>query len=110
MLNTHVSRLLVWMDLGFSLLAKGNDTYLQHREKVSIHAGEIHLFYLPPHTSHILQPLDVVLFQPFKHYHGKVVNYTTCTGCSDFNKLEFLAVISSIRQQTFKKNSILSSF
>jgi hypothetical protein len=40
MLNTHVSRLLVWMDLGFSLLAKGNDTYLQHREKVSIHARD----------------------------------------------------------------------
>jgi hypothetical protein len=39
MLNTRVSRLLVWMDLGFSLLAKGNDTYLQHHEKVSIHAG-----------------------------------------------------------------------
>jgi DDE superfamily endonuclease len=71
---------------------------------------QIHLFCLPPHTSHILQPLDVVLFQPFKHYHGKVVDYATRTGCGDFNKLEFLAAIGSIRQQTFKKNSILSSF
>jgi DDE superfamily endonuclease len=68
------------------------------------------MFYLPPHTSHIFQPLDVVLFQPFKHYHGKAVDYASRTGCGDFNKLEFLAAISSIRQQTFKKHSILSSF
>ena len=29
--------------------------------------NNIHVFALPPHTSHILQPLDVVLFQPYKH-------------------------------------------
>jgi DDE superfamily endonuclease/Tc5 transposase DNA-binding domain len=70
----------------------------------------IHMFVLPPHTSHILQPLDVVLFQPLKHFHAKAVDNATRTGCSDFNKLEFLAAIHGIRQQTFKKNSILSSF
>jgi hypothetical protein len=51
-----------------------------------------------------------MLFQLFKHYHGKAVDYASRTGCGDFNKLEFLTAISSIRQQTFKKNSILSSF
>jgi hypothetical protein len=70
----------------------------------------IHIFCLPAHTSHILQPLDVVLFQPFKHFHGKAVDYATRTGCGDFNKLEFLNAIGSIREQTFKKSSILSSF
>jgi len=70
----------------------------------------IHMFCLPPHTSHILQPLDVVLFQPYKHYHAKAIDYASRTGCGDFNKLEFLAAIGSIRQQTFKRNSILSSF
>jgi DDE superfamily endonuclease len=68
------------------------------------------MFCLPPHTSHILQPLNVMLFQPFKHYHEKAVNYASRTGCGDFNKLKFLAAINSIRQQTFKKHSILSSF
>jgi hypothetical protein len=68
------------------------------------------MFCLPPHTSHILQPLNVVLFQLFKHFHDKAVDYATRTGCGDFTKLEFLAAIDSIRQQTFKKSSILSSF
>jgi hypothetical protein len=68
------------------------------------------MFCLPPHTSHILQPLDVVLFQPYKHYHTKAIDYASHIGYGDFNKLEFLAAIGSIRQQTFKRNSILSSF
>jgi DDE superfamily endonuclease len=60
------------------------------------------MFCLPPHTSHILQPLDFVLFQLFKRYYGKAVDYASRTGCGDFNKLEFLTVIGSIQQQTFK--------
>jgi DDE superfamily endonuclease len=68
------------------------------------------MFILPPHTSHILQPLNVVVFQPFKHFYIKAVNDATHTDCGDFNKLEFLAAIDGIRQHTFKKHSILSSF
>jgi hypothetical protein len=51
-----------------------------------------------------------MLFQPFKHFHSKAVDYATYTGCGDFNKLEFLYTISGIQQQTFKMSSILSSF
>jgi hypothetical protein len=68
------------------------------------------MFVLPPYTSHILQPLNVVVFQLFKHFHVKAVNNATYIGCSDFNKLEFLAAINEIRQHTFKKHLILSSF
>ena len=31
--------------------------------------NNIILFVLPPHTSHLLQPLDVGVFGPFKHYY-----------------------------------------
>lgn len=31
-------------------------------------------FRLPPHTTHLLQPLDVVCFQPLKHYHVEAVD------------------------------------
>jgi hypothetical protein len=65
---------------------------------------------LPPHSTHLLQPLDVVVFQPLKHYHTEAVEGATRTGCSDFNKLEFLSAIASIRRQAFKRTTILSSF
>jgi len=67
-------------------------------------------FCLPPHSTHLLQPLDVVVFQPLKHFHAEAVEQATRTGCSDFNKIEFLAAIDSIRVQAFKHSTILSVF
>ena len=32
------------------------------------------------------------------------------TGCSDFNKVEFLAALTSIREQAFKETAVLSAF
>ena len=29
--------------------------------------SDVHLFVLPPHSSHLLQPLDVSIFSPFKN-------------------------------------------
>jgi hypothetical protein len=68
------------------------------------------MFVLPLYTSYILQPLDIVVFQPFKYFHTKAVDDATRTDCGDFNKLEFLAAIDRIRQYMFKKHLILSSF
>jgi hypothetical protein len=50
------------------------------------------------------------MFQLFKHYHKQAVEAATRTGCTDFNKVEFLNTIDSIRQQTFKKRTILSAW
>lgn len=65
---------------------------------------------LPAHTSHFLQPLDVVVFQPLKHFHAKAVDDATRRGCSSFDKVEFLHAIDGIRKNTFKRNTILSAF
>ncbi len=41
----------------------------------------IELFCLPPHTTHILQPLDVGLFGPLQSYYGRSVEeYLHLTG------------------------------
>lgn len=71
---------------------------------------KIIVFCLPPHSSHLLQPLDVVVFQPYKHYHAEAVEVATRMGCGDFDKCEFLDKIHSIRQQTFKPSTIRSAF
>ena len=68
---------------------------------------KIVVFCLP---AHVLQPLDVVLFQPYKHWHAQAVDAATRTGCNDFNKVEFLHSLSSIRQKTFTSSSIQSAF
>ena len=54
------------------------------------------VYCLPSHTTHFLQPLDVVIFQPYKHWHAEAIDEATRTGCEDFNKLEFLKALGSI--------------
>ncbi|KAE8233773.1 hypothetical protein CF326_g1192 [Tilletia indica] len=67
-------------------------------------------FTLPPHSSHFLQPLDVSVFQPYKHWHKEAVDQATRTGCGNFGKTEFLAALNSIRIKTFKTGTIQSGF
>ena len=71
--------------------------------------ADILLFCLPPHTAHILQLLDVVVFQPYKHRHAQAIDKAT-SRCDDFNKIEFLEALGSIRAKTFKISTILSVF
>lgn len=50
-------------------------------------------FAMPPHLTHLLQPLDVVIFQPYKHYHAKELDIMVRDGVTNFTKLEFLQCI-----------------
>ena len=45
----------------------------------------IDLFVLPPHSTHLTQPLDVGCFQPFKHYHVEAVDAAVRLGSSNFD-------------------------
>ena len=58
---------------------------------------KIALFVLPPHSTHITQPLDVGCFQPFKHYHFEAVDNAVRLRGSDFDRLDFLAVFNWMR-------------
>ena len=67
-------------------------------------------FGLMPHTSQWCQPLDRSAFQPYKWYHKRAVEYAVRSGAHDFNKVEFLYEIKTIREQTFKLKTILSGW
>jgi hypothetical protein len=67
-------------------------------------------YALPPYISQDLQPLDVVVFQRYKHWHKKRVERHVRLGGSDFNKVEFLNAIKSMRKDAFKTSTIISAF
>ena len=71
---------------------------------------KIDLFVLPPHSTHITQPLDVGCFQPFKHYHTKAVDSAVRLESSNFDRLDFLAAFTWMRTQTFTPSTICSAF
>ncbi|OAQ99520.1 hypothetical protein LLEC1_05927, partial [Akanthomyces lecanii] len=67
-------------------------------------------FGMPAHLTHILQPLDVVIFQPLKHYYRKNLDIILRDGIANISKPEFLYLIQKSREQTLQHSSILSAF
>ena len=67
-------------------------------------------FCLPPHSTHLLQPLDVCVFGPYKHYHSIVVENGVRCGIYNFGKDDFLAAQPLIKKEAFKKSTIRSAF
>src|SRR6266536_1261664 len=43
-------------------------------------------FRLPAHTTHLLQPLDVGIFQPLKHWHQVVLHDSIQYGYLEYSK------------------------
>ena len=62
------------------------------------------------HSTHLTQPLDVEVFQPFKHYHIDAIDKAVRLRDEKFGKLEFLAAFQSFRNQTFKPTTICHAF
>ena len=68
------------------------------------------IFTLPPHFTHVTQPLNVNIFQSMKHYYSKVIDEIIKLEFINFNKQDFLAFFTSLRVKTFTKSNILSAF
>src|SRR5438034_7116833 len=62
------------------------------------------------HSTHFLQSLDVVCFQPFKHYHRQALDRALRLGIFDYNQLDFIADFSEMRKKIFKSFTVISSF
>ena len=67
-------------------------------------------FGLPSRTTHLLQPLDVCVFQPLKHWHSEAVNEAIQNGDETFSKVEFLAAFNTFRAKVFKSTTITSAW
>ncbi len=66
-------------------------------------------FGLSSHTTHLLQPLNVCVFQPLKHWHSKAVNRAVQMSDEIFSKVEFLAAFNEFRTKVFKESIIRSA-
>ena len=66
--------------------------------------------YMPPHSLHLLQPLDISCFAPLKHYYGQKVREMASNGIRAIDKKEFTSIYSSIHGRAFSKANILSGF
>lgn len=66
--------------------------------------------YMPAHSSHLLQPLDVGCFAVLKRSYGRLVDQQTRMGINHIDKLDFLAAYPQARLDTFKDRTIQNAF
>ena len=56
------------------LIMDGYGSHMTYEFFTYAKRNQIELFRLPPHSTHLTQPLDVGCFQPFKHYHSEGID------------------------------------
>jgi hypothetical protein len=66
--------------------------------------------YMPPHSSHLLQPLDVSCFSPLKQAYRKQVEKKMGLGINHIDKDEFLTIYSSVHTEALNEKNIQSGF
>jgi hypothetical protein len=66
----------------------------------------------PPHSTHTLQPLDVIMFKPFlTAYSSQVaVLIERCQGLISMSKRDFYPMFMAAWEALFKEDTILKAF
>ena len=65
---------------------------------------------MPPHSSHLLQPLDVGCFAPLKQAYGRQVEKLMRNKVSHTTKMEFLPCFKAAFDAAMSKSNILGGF
>lgn len=65
---------------------------------------------MPPHSSHLLQPLDVSCFVAVKRAYGKQIEGLIRASLNHIDKPDFLKAYSTTRLEALSTNNIRNSF
>ena len=68
------------------------------------------LYTFPSHLTHAMQPLDVGVFQLYKHWHKKTIQHIIRNLDIDYNIASFLRDLTEIRYNTFKIGTVKNAW
>ncbi|KAJ5614365.1 hypothetical protein N7528_008019 [Penicillium herquei] len=66
--------------------------------------------YIPAHSSHLLQPLDIGCFAVLKRTYSDLIGQKVRAGINHIDKLDFLTAYPQAHANTFKLETIKNSF
>jgi DDE superfamily endonuclease len=92
------------------LLLDGHITHENEDFIILAHENHIKPFEYPSHLTHILQPLDVGVFRPWKHYHNQAIHHALRNLDFEYTITSFFRDLSNIQEQTFKEYTIKNVF
>jgi hypothetical protein len=92
------------------LICDGHDSHISGNFVEHCMNNRIHLMILPPHSSHLTQPLDVGVFGPLKRILASKLEPLLRTGVARIQKPEFISGFMKAREQAFRESNVLSGF
>jgi hypothetical protein len=92
------------------LILDGHGSHLTPRFDEICEENKIILICMPPHSSHLLQPLDIGCFAVLKRVYGRLVEMKTRNGINHIDKFDFLEAYPLARIEAFKSETIKNSF
>jgi hypothetical protein len=92
------------------LLCDGHDSHVSADFISFCIQNRIDLLLLPPHSSHLLQPLDVDVFAPLKRAISKRISRLLRSGIGRVQKVEWIERFIEAREQAITKDNILSGW
>lgn len=91
----------------FVLMCDSHTSHINDDFDIEAEKHNIWPYRFPSHLTHILQPLDVAVFHPYKHWHNKAIAKALREGQNFYGINDFLYDLKDIRDLTFKDNAIL---
>jgi hypothetical protein len=92
------------------LLCDGHDSHISGNFIAHCMEHNIVLIVLPPHTTHLTQPLDVAVFGPLSTAHGQAVDRLSRTGLARLTKAEWVDIYIKARQKAIVKKNIKAAW
>lgn len=92
------------------LILDGHNSHLTPRFDQFCTDHKIVPICMPPHSSHILQPLDVSCFSVLKRSYGRQVEQFMRRGIDFINKSDFLISYNQARTETYLPDTIRNGF
>ena len=92
------------------LICDGHSSHAQGIFIVYCHKHKIIILYLPPHSSHYLQPLDVGVFTGAKRRYNTMIQKRAEKGKVALKKEHFLEMYAAIRALHLSEATILAGF
>ena len=92
------------------LIADGHGSHIQGDFIAYCMENQIDLLIMPPHCSHILQPLDVGVFSAFKRYHTAETHAISRLSSQRIPRAEWIELLSRARTKAMNRDNILGGW
>ncbi|EAQ86387.1 hypothetical protein CHGG_07640 [Chaetomium globosum CBS 148.51] len=93
------------------LVVDGHGSHESDEFMWECYANNVHLLFLPPHCSHVLQPLDLTVFSPLKNSHRRYLSDIILQRNGlPLNKQDFIVAYARAREDLMYSKNVRSGW